>query len=59
MNQELFFKITFAVIVVANAVLAVWNYMKGDLVGSMISTLVVVLWAVVAFGMTRYVIKKR
>ena len=58
MNQQKFFRFTFAVIVMANLILAAWNYMKGDLVGFLISALVVVLWAIVAFGMTRFVINK-
>ena len=58
MDQQKFFSFTFAVIVIANLVLAAWNYMKGDFVGFLISSIVVVLWAIVAFGMTRFVIKK-
>lgn len=57
MNQQKFFKFIFAVIVIANIFLAAWNYMKGDMVGFLISVLVVVLWAAVAFGMTKFVIK--
>lgn len=58
MNQKRFFRATFAIIVIANLILAVWNFIKGDLVGFSISAIVVVLWAIVAFGMTRFVIKK-
>jgi hypothetical protein len=58
MNQEKFFKGIFAIIVVANILLAAWNYMKGDFVGFLISALVVILWAAVAFGMTKFVINK-
>jgi hypothetical protein len=57
MNKQAFFKIIFSIIVVANLILAVRNYLKGDLVGFLISALVVVLWAIVAFGMTRFVIR--
>jgi|GEM_PF-3185859 len=58
MDQQKFFKAVFAVIVIANLALAAWNYMKGDFVGFLISALVVVLWAIVAFGMTKFVTKK-
>jgi hypothetical protein len=58
MNQQKFFSITFFIIVIANLILAAWNYVKGDFVGFLISALVVVLWAIVAFGMTKFVIKK-
>ena len=57
MKKQTFFKVIFAIIVVANLILAVWNYIKGDFVGFLISALVVVLWAIVAFGMTKFVIK--
>jgi len=57
-DKQKFFKVIFAVIVVANLILAVWNYLKGDFVGFLISAIVVILWAIVSFGMTKYVIKK-
>ena len=57
MKKQAFFKFIFAIIVIANLILAVWNYLKGDFVGFLISALVVVLWAIVAFGMTKFVIK--
>jgi len=58
MNKQSLFKIIFAIIVVANLILSVWNYLKGDLIGFLISAIVVVLLIIVAFGMTKFVIKK-
>ncbi len=58
MDRQKFFKAVFAVIVIANVILAARNYLKGDIVGFLVSAIVVILWAVVAFGMTRFVIKK-
>ena len=58
MDKQKFFTVIFAVIVVANLILAVWNYLKDDFIGVLISALVVILWAIVAFGMTKFVIRK-
>ena len=58
MDKQKFFTVIFAVIVVANPILAVWNYLKDDFIGVLISALVVILWAIVAFGMTKFVIRK-
>ena len=58
MNKQKFFKITFFVIVIANFILAIRNYLRGDIIGFLISALVVILWAIVAFGMTRFVVNE-
>ena len=48
MKTDDFFNVIFAVILVGNLFLGIWNYLKGDLFGASVSGLIVFM--IVLFG---------
>ena len=57
MENRTLFRIIFSIILIGNVILGMWNYVKGDAVGSFISSVIILL--ILMVFLVQYNAKKR